>query len=267
MRVLRKIWSRLFDPVFYRKRLRVAMRCCRSFDDEPKSCSIDALGPLGKATVFVAHPDDETFCSGLICRLVDAGVEVHALCLTRGEGGPTGGGLRADLGRIREGEMRKACAVLGISQVHFLDHVDPVAGEFRVYAPAVSPRALAEQIAPYLQGSDLLISHGSSGEYWHPAHLLVHAAAKIATTREDLEWLTFLARHPDHPIQRLVNQDDPIFLCLDVSDLRERRWAALSEHVSQHGLFARMAKGTAEDFISKTTFEAFCLVRDRESVR
>lgn len=261
----RKSWQRLSDPVFYRKFLRDFIRSFRSFDDEPETVSTDFLGKVHRALVFVAHPDDETFCSGLICNLVDSGVEVDVLCLTKGEGGPTGGALRADLGRIREEEMRKSCAALGVSQVHFLDHVDPVAGEFRVYAPAVSPRALADQIAPFLLGSDLLVSHGSSGEYWHPAHLLVHAAAKIAATREDLEWLTFLARHPDHPIQRLVNQDDPIFLCLDVSDLRDRRWAALSNHVSQHGLFARMAKGTAEDFISKTTFESFCRVKDREN--
>lgn len=265
MRILRKVWQRSIDPVFYRKRFRDFIRRFRRFDDQPKVRSIEPLGSLKRAVVFVAHPDDETFCSGLICHLVETGVEVHVLCLTRGEGGPTGGATRAELGRVREEEMRRACAILGVARIEFLDHVDPVAGEFRVFAPDVSAADLAAQVRPFLKEADLLISHGSSGEYWHPAHLLVHRASRMALVgSDDTTWLTFLARNPIHPIPRLVNGDDPVYLDLEVDDRGQVRWEALSCHASQLSLFAKFAGGTsAEDFVEKTERETYCLQHSR----
>jgi LmbE family N-acetylglucosaminyl deacetylase len=260
MQLLRKIWQRAGDPVFYRKRFRDLARRFRTFEDRPRITSLEELGETRRVVLFVAHPDDETFCSGLICGLVDRGSEITVLCLTRGEGGPTGGGTREELGQVREREMREACDHLGIAELVFLDHVDPVADGFRVFAPAVSPEALAEQISPRLDSADLVISHGSGGEYWHPAHLLVHEAAAIAMARRsETPWLTFLARDPRHALSRLVNWDDPVHLRLDVAEMAERRWEALSRHQSQLGLFGRFADGEPREFIEKTPSESYSL--------
>ena len=182
--VLRKIWQRSIDPVFYRKKCRDFCRRFRQFDDSPQLTDWRDLGEVRRATVVVAHPDDETFCSGLISSLAGEGVEVDVVCLTRGEGGPTGGESRATLGARREEEMRSACAILGVSQVKFLGYIDPTAKGYRVFAPSVSAADLSIELQDYLVDSDLILSHGSSGEYWHPAHLLVFDAIdRILTGR------------------------------------------------------------------------------------
>ncbi|MDF1825990.1 MAG: PIG-L family deacetylase [Verrucomicrobiales bacterium] len=265
MRLLIKIWQRLTDPVFFQKRFRIFQRAIREPVEVDGVNSIQEVNDFRHAVVFVAHPDDESFCSGLICQLIDAGARVDVLCLTRGEGGPTGGLNREDLGKAREVEMRRACRVLGVTELIFLDHVDPVAKEFRLFAPDVSEADLAKQVRPFLKGADLIISHGSSGEYWHPAHLLVHAAVKRAIVRlPDCQWMTFLANQRKHDIPKLVNTDDPAHLTLDVSHLHGRRKAALDCHTSQLPLFGRFAEGTVDDFVEKTSIEAYC-IKDPEN--
>lgn len=217
------------------------------------------MGDFRNVLVVVAHPDDETFASGLLADLVESGARVTIACLTRGEGGPTGGERRESLGARREEEMRRACGVLGVERVEFLGHVDPLARGYRMYPPAVSPADLAWELLPYLREADLALSHGSGGEYWHPAHLLVHDAIRRVRNGRGFpgEWLTFLARQPMHPIPRLVNWDDPVSLALDVSGRAGIREEALRCHESQLGLFRKFATGGIGDFIAKTALETY----------
>ncbi|MEM6915393.1 MAG: PIG-L family deacetylase [Verrucomicrobiota bacterium] len=260
MQTLRKIWQRLFDPVFYQKRIRQILRCCANVDTVPRFQSLEDLGNIQKAVLIVAHPDDETFCSGLLCELVEKGVTVDLVCLTRGEGGPTGEWSREELGRVREEEMKAACDKLGICSLTFLDYVDPVGKEHRSFAPDVSAKDLAAQIKPFLQEVDLVISHGSSGEYWHPAHLLVYEAVK--RSQRNGSWMTFLSAQENHPIPKLINVDDTTDLILDVSGHAKAREEALACHQSQASLFCRFAEGSLRDFIAKTSQESYCL-KDR----
>lgn len=270
--VLRKIWQRSLDPVFYRKqRCLLRRRLVGTFGDVAQATSWDVFGQLRTVKVVVAHPDDETFCSGAIAQFVENGVAVEVVCLTRGEGGPTGGESRESLGSRREAEMRAACAILG-AEVRFLDHVDPTANGHRVYAPRVSPADLSSELGEILEETDLVLSHGSNGEYWHPAHLLVFDAIERIHRGRGLRghWLTFLARRPEHPIPRLVNCDDPVFLRFDGSAFGEIRERALGCHQSQLGLFCRFAEGEIADFIEKTSIETYALrtenpLTDRES--
>ncbi len=269
MSLLRKVCQRISDPVFYRKQLRRLSRIATSpgGKTEPR---VDWKGwlSLNRVVVVVAHPDDETFCSGLLLDLVAAGVSVEILCLTRGEGGPTGAYSREELGAVREEEMKRACEALGISRVEFLGHVDPVARGYRVFAPKVRKEALAEQLQPLIRDADLVVSHGSCGEYWHPAHLLVFDAVGLAAEEEGLGWMTILARNPEHPIPRLVNRDDRADLRFDVATRRSKREEALECHQSQLGLFGRFAGGSWKDFVEQTAVETYCLrkpPRDRES--
>lgn len=264
MKLVRLISQRLFDPLFYRRRYRRFLRRFRSPGHQLPVEKIGDLGAISSATVFVAHPDDEVFCSGLICELKDTGTFVRVVCLTRGEGGPTGGNTREALGRIRETEMRESCAAIGVDELVFLDHVDPVAKEFRVFAPGVSVEHLAKQVAPFLSEVDLVVTHGSSGEYWHPGHLLVFDATRCALNGAEDErpaWMTFLASDPTHPIPNLVNKDDSTFLRIDVSRYYERRVKALGSHSSQLGLFGRFAEGDHTDFVRKTSIESYALRR------
>ncbi len=263
MKLLRKISQKLSDPVFYRKRARQLLRRFRSFDDEA-SDRLGVLSGIASAVVVVAHPDDEVFCSGLLCELGRIGARRTVLCLTKGEGGPSGGHPREELGRVRAEEMRRSCEVLGIDELVFLGHIDPEGKGYRVFAPEVSPSDLAAQIRPHLDGADLVVSHGSGGEYWHPAHLLVHEAVKVALEGPENEgpaWIGFAARQPDHPLPELINWDDEAFLVLDGTRHERVRLRALGCHRTQLGLFSKFARGDHADFIRLTSVEAYSLRR------
>jgi len=262
IKLVQKICQRITDPIFYRKRTRDLIRGFRSFDDVGLQMLLDNFTDLNHAVVVVAHPDDEAFCSGLICELKHLRCRVTVLCLTRGEGGPCEGFSREELGQIRSVEMQKSCDELGVDELVFLGHIDPIAKGFKVYAPDVSVEALARQIRVYIEGADLVLSHGSSGEYWHPAHLLVFGAVKqvidsIGATSPT--WMTFLARQIGHPLPDLVNWDDPAFLRVDNAPHQDSRRRSLECHRSQLGLFGRFAGGDHRDFIRLTVREAYAL--------
>jgi LmbE family N-acetylglucosaminyl deacetylase len=69
--------------------------------------------------VVSPHPDDEAIgCGGTLRKHICDGDEVRALFLTSGEQG--GHGLdQKEARRIREGEARKAAAILGIKEIEF----------------------------------------------------------------------------------------------------------------------------------------------------
>lgn len=261
---IKKTSIQLTDPVIYEKIWRRILRRFRSFEDGNSSRELGHLGSLRKALVVVAHPDDEIFCSGLLLELKARGCPVTVLCVTRGEGGPCGQHPRDELGAVRSKEMSRSCEHLGVNELIFLGHLDPVGGSVKAYAPDVSPGDLAAQIQPYLEGVDLIVSHGSSGEYWHPAHLLVFAS--VRTVLDSLgepgpAWMTFLARQLDHPLPRLVNWDDPAFLMIENPKHQEARLRALASHESQLELFGKFAEGDFRDFIRLTSRESYALQR------
>jgi LmbE family N-acetylglucosaminyl deacetylase len=85
----------------------------------------EAVAPRRKLKIVVAgaHPDDpESGCGGTIARLSDAGHEVVALYLTRGERGIQGKSLEQAAG-IRTAEAEKACKILGARPV-FAGQID-----------------------------------------------------------------------------------------------------------------------------------------------
>lgn len=257
-----RVAHRLIDPVFYRKNFHKLIRPFRQFKDAPVVISQDDLKAVEKALVVVAHPDDETFCSGLISALKSNGAEVTMICVTRGQGGPTGGAKREELGNVREKEMIAACEALEVDRVVFLDHIDPLGGAYRVYAPDVSVDQLAAEIREHSEKVDLIVSHGSSGEYWHAAHLLVYAAVrKVIEGKDaaDFAWITFLARDADHLLPHLINDDDEADLRFDASGFHAKRLAALDSHQTQKSLFRRFAGGATDDFVQCTSLESYCV--------
>jgi LmbE family N-acetylglucosaminyl deacetylase len=79
-----------------------------------------------RALVVFAHPDDAEFlCGGTVARWTREGTDVHYVCATDGSAGWNGPDLdRSEIARTREGEMRDAADVLGVSTVGFLGYVD-----------------------------------------------------------------------------------------------------------------------------------------------
>jgi LmbE family N-acetylglucosaminyl deacetylase len=138
----------------------------------------------------------------------------------------------------------------------FLDYIDPrVGADQQLYAYTQDLTLLAGQIATSLRqfGIEAVITHGSNGEYGHPAHVLTHQAARIAVESHGEKTpllYTVSAAFPEHPHPRIVNRDDPAHLILDITPvLAEKTQAALC-HRTQHALFVRRASQEAERQLS-----------------
>ena len=135
---------------------------------------------------FFAHPDDETILTGgTLAMLAANGVNVHYVCATRGEGGELGDPPveRERLGEVREQELVCAVSKLGGKSLTFLGYVDPTVGPGEeLFAFEGNPTMLAGQIAASIRQhqAGIVLSHGSNGEYGHPAHMLMHAMVRVA---------------------------------------------------------------------------------------
>jgi LmbE family N-acetylglucosaminyl deacetylase len=202
---------------------------------------------LRSVVCFFAHPDDETvLAGGIIALLVQQNIPVHVVCCTRGEGGELGEPpvvpRRELLGAAREAELRCAVQALGAS-LTLLDYVDPLIGPDEALMPFEADfDTLARQfvdIARKRQAS-LVLTHGSDGEYGHPAHQLVHRAVLrgIPHTLPDTFIYSVSALVPNIE-DRLWNKSEPAHLALDIRAWAEAKLAAMECHVSQHALFKR----------------------------
>jgi LmbE family N-acetylglucosaminyl deacetylase len=198
---------------------------------------------------FFAHPDDETMMAGgTLARLVRSGLQVHYYSATRGEGGEVGEPprcTREQLGDVREQELVRAVGALGGKSLTFLGYVDPTVGpDNTLSAPKHDPVMLAGQIVNSIKqfAPEVVITHGSDGEYGHPAHKGTHAAvlAAVASLAESaLLVYSFAAAYPSHPYPRLANANDAADVVVDVSAFLNQKEAAALCHATQTALFVR----------------------------
>jgi LmbE family N-acetylglucosaminyl deacetylase len=144
--------------------------------------------PGDRWLVAVAHPDDETFgCGSTIARAGALGAEVTVACATRGEAGETGPGFPApeDLGAVREDELRRAAARLGVKRVALLGYRDsgfdgdPDAGTLC----AASVSEVAHSLAPLVSDVCPLVVVVLDGSDGHRDHLHMRAAMVAALSR------------------------------------------------------------------------------------
>jgi LmbE family N-acetylglucosaminyl deacetylase len=196
-----------------------------------------------------AHPDDETMlCGGVLALLAQNGQVVHYLSATRGEGGEVGEPPlceRSQLGEVREQELVCAVRALGGRSLTFLGYVDPTVGPGEeLYAYTDDLTLLAGQIAATLRqfAVQAVITHGSDGEYGHPAHIVTHLAVRVAVESMKAQaplLYTVAADYPDFPRKRLANKSDPAHLVIDITPALPQKEAAALCHCTQHALFLR----------------------------
>jgi N-acetylglucosamine malate deacetylase 2 len=202
--------------------------------------------------VVVAHPDDETMLAGgTLAMIAKAGAKVHVLGATRGEGGDIGRPpicTREEVGTVREQEMECAVKALGGTSLHFMDYVDPLVGENdELYAFVGDQGEVAGKIIQKIQSLniDVVITHGRNGEYGHAAHLKVYACTLLAVMslpeNERPLLYNFQGAFAGHPKERVMNQDVPAHIVLDIKSVEEEKLAAITCHKTQHGLFLRKA--------------------------
>ncbi len=199
--------------------------------------------------VFIgAHPDDETVMfGGTLAALSAHGVHTTVVCATDGRGGEYGDVPEAATpegrARVREAELQCAVRALGVHELILLGYEDPAVGpDNTLYAFADDETALAAQIAEVLQqtSADVVLTHGSDGEYGHPAHLQAHRAVMRAVQQHSPHVLFYtvaarVPRFPDH----LWNTHDLAHLVLDITPWFEQKYAAMLCHRTQHQLFLR----------------------------
>jgi LmbE family N-acetylglucosaminyl deacetylase len=151
-----------------------------------------------------AHPDDESLgFGGTLARCAAEGVEVSLVVATRGERGRFGDGSEPhpgpeELGRIREAELRAACAVLGVEHIRFLDYLDAEVDQ-------VDPREATARIACHVRElrPQVVLTFDPYGAYGHPDHIAISQFALGALVRAaSAEALPGCAAEP-HQVQKL----------------------------------------------------------------
>lgn len=215
-----------------------------------------------------AHPDDELYAAGLLAALSKRRVEIDLVCLTRGEGGSLGQppvATRAQLGATREAELRASAAALGIGSVEMLGYIDPEpSGNPRVArAPNIDSADLALEIMDAIResGPDAILTHGSNGEYGHPAHRLVHLAVLQGSTWSQVKGFspvlyTFNAAAPGVSLWGGVNPDDPADLVFDATPWLDAKIRAFESHASQRHIWLRPGgPATTEEYVRGNAFQ------------
>jgi LmbE family N-acetylglucosaminyl deacetylase len=188
-----------------------------------------------RALVVAAHPDDiEYGLAAAVSAWTTAGKEVHYLLATRGEAGMAG--LKPEeAAPLREEEERRSAAVVGVTEVEFLDHRDGVL--------VAGPELRRDLAAAVRRHQPELVVTGYFGATWSPPGLspaYVNSADHRALGQSVLdavadaanEWIfPELTEAPWRGVQYIAVSemlDAPHEV--DVSDQVEKAVASLCEH-------------------------------------
>ncbi|MCC6145987.1 MAG: PIG-L family deacetylase [Anaerolineaceae bacterium] len=207
-----------------------------------------------KVLVIFAHPDDETMlCGGTLALLRRQGAEIHYLAATRGEGGEAGEPplcSREELGAVRTAELSCAVQALGGGGLEFMGYQDPAIGpDNTLYSFTSDLKQFCAGILQVIQRvqPDAVLTHGSNGEYGHPAHKTVHQSVLrvLKGMPQPPVLYTFQAMFEGHPKPRLMNRTDRADFVLDITPVLEQKTQASLCHRTQHALFVRNASRDA----------------------
>jgi len=204
----------------------------------------------------IAHPDDETLCmGGTLLKYARRGVDITILSITRGEGGDCGDPpvcQPGELGRVREQELRRAAAILGVRDVVFLGYVDPPPGPGNTLRPATTDvMELVEKLVTFIRmlQPTVVVTHGTNGEYGHPQHIVTNKAVTMAFDMAGNPWQYGELGFPAHQPSRLYyfaaaappggyfshfrNASDPPTLVVNVAAYLPEKHQAFRAHASQ----------------------------------
>ena len=195
-----------------------------------------------------AHPDDESlFGGGTLAMFAEQGHSVYILETTRGEGGEVGEPpltTQEKLGLYREKEVRRAAGFLGAQDIFFLPFIDPFMEINGIARPIDIPlEEFTEAIRHFFKRlrPDLVITHGSNGEYGHPQHIYTHQAVRLALANgfQGTPLLSWCAWYEPTRHARILNKGDRADMVLDVSPWLDAKIEAALCHKTQHAMFLR----------------------------
>jgi LmbE family N-acetylglucosaminyl deacetylase len=188
-----------------------------------------------RALVIAAHPDDiEYGMASAVSAWTTAGKEVRYLLATRGEAGMAGVPPE-EAGPLREEEERRSAAIVGVTEVEFLDHRDGVL--------VTGPELRRDIAAAIRRHQPELVVTGYFGPTWAPPgmspaylnsadHRALGQSVLDAVADASDEWIfRDLPEPPWRGVQYIAVQDmlAPMHE-IDVADHVEKAVASLSEH-------------------------------------
>jgi LmbE family N-acetylglucosaminyl deacetylase len=222
------------------------------------------MSELGTILGVWAHPDDETYLmAGLAANAVREGDRVVIVTATRGEGGSMDEEQwpSATMGQVRERELLRSLAVLGVTEHHWLDCLDVDMDTPLDASGYAKVRALVAQTQP-----DTVLTFGPDGMTGHVGHMSVSEwatrafdevakpGAKLyyATTTPEwaAEWVPIYNRFDvfrpgTPPVTPRSELGIDFLLSADVLELKLK---AIEEHVSQ---VAFMLDAFGEDYFRR----------------
>lgn len=195
-----------------------------------------------------AHPDDESvLTAGLTAKLRRQGVSVALVVATRGEAGKAGDPpicTADELPLVREAELHRAAAILGLTDVTWLGYRDRELAA----APAETVR---RQLVRHLRDRrpSVVVTFDPNGSNLHPDHVAISRFTSDAiAAAADPRWFPeegephavrrLLWSPPDRPWRLMRMPGFPalpgIDFVIDVSAFVARKADALRAHRSQH---------------------------------
>jgi mycothiol conjugate amidase Mca len=147
-----------------------------------------------------AHADDESITmGGLLAQCADRGIRTCNICCTDGklativDPSMPEETTRPRLVEIRQQELRDACRILGVSEVHFLGYGDSgMAGEPTNDLPDAFWKApideAARRIVEHVRRfkPHVMITYDANGGYGHPDHIQTHRVTVLAVEAAQL---------------------------------------------------------------------------------
>ena len=209
-----------------------------------------------------AHPDDESlFAGGTLAMYAEQGHQVYILETTRGEGGEVGEPpltTKENLGAYREQEVREAARALGVRDIYFLPFIDPHMEINGIARPIdITLDEFVKAIGEYVKKirPDLVITHGSNGEYGHPQHIYTHLATRkaLANGVPNTALLSWCALYQQAKHESILNKVDRADIVHSVTPWIDAKIAAALCHRTQHAMFLRNSKApSVQDMVWHT---------------
>jgi len=194
---------------------------------------------VSRVLAVMAHPDDVDFgAAGSIATWTDAGIDVSYCIVTNGDAGGFDETVdRGEIAGIRQSEQRKAAAEVGVTDVRFLGWQDG-----RVEVSLDLRRAIAQvirEVRPQRVIAQAPVRNLVRTPASHPDHLAVGEATMCAVYPDARNPFAFVEQ-PDFSALEAwtvsevwVGGMERTNHYVDVTDVYDRKLAALRSHVSQ----------------------------------
>ena len=183
-----------------------------------------------RAVAVVAHPDDlEYGVASAVARWTRQGKQVSYLLVTRGEAG-IAGLAPAEVGPLRVEEERRSAAIVGVSDVEFLDHPDGLV-EYGIALRRDLTAALRRVNPQVIIGQSFDLTWGEEGPVNHSDHRAVGLATLDACRDAANGWVFPEAGAPCTDIRDayVATVGAPTHF-VDVTDTIDAGVASLREH-------------------------------------